>query len=272
MTTRTIQELLDLQGKVAIVTGGAGHLGKAISESLAELGANVVITSRSLDTCSALADRLSDTYQRCVAVRCDTGVDSDLDELFATTVDTFGRVDVVVNNAYGGPAPNIDDATSEDFDTSLHNGVTSYFGVAQRACMQMRRQNADGTGTGGSILNNASMYGVVASYPKVYEGLRANSPPNYHAVKGAVIHLTRHLAAYWAEHNIRVNAFSPGPFPQKQAEEKNPGFLDRLAEKVPLQRIGQPHEMKGVVALLASEAGSYITGQNILVDGGWTIW
>ena len=116
------------------------------------------------------------------------------------------------------------------------------------------------------------MYGVVASYPSAYEGLAANSPPNYHALKGGVVHLTRHLAAYWAQYNIRVNAIAPGPFPKPEVRDGVEGFIPRLEEKVPLGHMGRPEELKGAVVLLASDAGSYITGQNLLVDGGWTAW
>jgi NAD(P)-dependent dehydrogenase (short-subunit alcohol dehydrogenase family) len=124
----------------------------------------------------------------------------------------------------------------------------------------------------GSIINIASMYGVVASYPSAYEGLPSISPPNYHALKGGVVHVTRHLAAYWAKYNIRVNAIAPGAFPKAETNEQIPGFITRLEEKVPLGRMGRPEELKGIVVLLASDAGSYITGQNLLVDGGWTAW
>ena len=116
------------------------------------------------------------------------------------------------------------------------------------------------------------MYGVIGSYPSLYEGLPLNSAPNYHALKGGLVHLTRHLAAYWAKYNIRVNTLSPGPFPKPAMIAKAEGFVDRLTEKVPLGRMGRPDELKGIVVLLASDAGSYITGQNYLVDGGWTAW
>ena len=114
-----------------------------------------------------------------------------------------------------------------------------------------------------------SMYGVVGSYPDVYQDLAAASPAAYHALKGGVVQLTRHLAVYWAHDNVRVNCLSPGPFPADGAE---PQLIERLNAKVPLGRMGRPHELKGALLLLASDAGSYITGHNLLVDGGWTAW
>ena len=130
----------------------------------------------------------------------------------------------------------------------------------------MRRQMS------GSIINIASMYGMVGSYPEMYKGLDACISPSYHAAKGGLIHLTRYLAVYWSEYGIRVNSISPGTFPKEAVKSNNPEFYGRLVDRVPLKRVGIPHEIKGVVALLASGAGSYITGANFVVDGGWTAW
>ena len=144
---------------------------------------------------------------------------------------------------------------------------TAYFLLARAVADHLRSRGAPG-----SIINISSMYGVVASYPDAYKGLATNSPPNYHGLKGGLIQLTRHLAAYWAKDNIRVNCIAPGPFPTDKTQSRLPEFIERLDQKVPMGRMGRPEELKGLVVLLASEAGSYITGQNILVDGGWTAW
>ena len=114
-----------------------------------------------------------------------------------------------------------------------------------------------------------SMYGQVASYPDAYEGVCGASPVAYHALKGGTIHMTRHLAAYYASDQVRVNCISPGPFPNTTAPRP---MVERLNTKVPMKRMGLPHELKGTLLLVASDAGSYITGQNITVDGGWTAW
>jgi gluconate 5-dehydrogenase len=114
-----------------------------------------------------------------------------------------------------------------------------------------------------------SMYGLVGSYPDAYQDLVPASPAAYHALKGGIVQLTRHLAVYWAKDNVRVNCLSPGPFPPKGS---NSQLVERLKAKSPMSRMGKPHELKGAIVLLASDAGSYITGQNLIVDGGWTAW
>jgi NAD(P)-dependent dehydrogenase (short-subunit alcohol dehydrogenase family) len=113
------------------------------------------------------------------------------------------------------------------------------------------------------------MYGVVGSYPDAYEGVCAASPVHYHTLKGGIVHLTRHLAVYWAKDNVRVNCLSPGPFPSEKAPQE---MVERLCTKSPMGRMGTPEELNGALLLFASDAGSYITGQNLLVDGGWTAW
>jgi gluconate 5-dehydrogenase len=263
MPEHTLRELFDLSGKVAIVTGGAGYLGAAMSEALADAGARVVVASRDLAKCEGLAKTMGAYH---LGLAYDQEKPESIAALVDQTIERLGRIDVLVNNAYRGPLPSIDTATPEDFARALNTGVTGYFLLAREAARHMRAVG------GGSIINIASMYGVVGSYPEVYVGTKTLSPPNYHAVKGAVVHLTRHLAVYWAKDGIRVNAISPGPFPHDTTRQEMPEFIRRLETKVPMGRMGEPWELKGAVALLASRAGSYITGQNIMVDGGWTAW
>ena len=262
---RSVIDLFSLQGKVAVVTGACGWLGSAMSRALAEAGAQVVVTSRDGGQAAEFATTLSGSGH--LGLGFSQGDTDTIPNFVAEVVEQMGRIDVLVNNAYGGTAPDIDNATAEDFNQAYHVGVTAYFLLARDVMLHLREHQRPG-----SIINIASMYGVVASYPSTYEGLSAGSPPNYHALKGGVVHLTRHLAAYWAKYNIRVNAIAPGPFPKPEVRDQVKGFIPRLEEKVPLGRMGRPEELKGAVVLLASDAGSYITGQNLLVDGGWTAW
>ncbi len=272
MSMPTIKELFNLKGRVALVTGGAGWLGTAMSEALAEAGANLVIASRSVEKCQALADRLAQNGQECIALKLDVNDEAQVRSVVDQSADHFGRLDILINNAYSGPvhdssdATDIDNATGDDLLASFKGNTLQYFAAAQQAVRHMRKVG------GGAIINNGSMYGVVGSYPDAYTDLPVNSPINYHACKGGVVHMTRHMAVYWAKDNVRVNAISPGPFPKTDMKGKLPGFIERLEKKTPLGRMGLPHELKGLTLLLASDAGSFITGQNILVDGGWTAW
>ena len=260
--------IFDLTGKVAFISGGAGHLGSAMSEIMAAHGATVIIASRHLDKCREFAAKLGPKHE---GVELDLNDEKAIRMVIDDVVKRHGALHILVNNGYSGPLPTLDNATAEDFQKTFQLGLTSYFVASQQASRHMRK-----TG-GGSIINIASMYGMVASYPEVYENLpgpSVNSPPNYHALKGGLIHFTRHLAVYWAKHGIRVNALSPGPFPPARVADTEGGkeLVRRLCEKVPMKRMGKPNEVQGALMLLASDAGSFITGQNIVVDGGWTSW
>jgi len=264
-TERSVVDLMNLRGRVAIVTGACGWLGSAMSRALAEVGATMVVTSRNAHEAERFAASLPGEGH--VGIGFEQGDTDTIPAFVADVVERLGRIDILVNNAYGGTAPSIDTATAEDFDRAYHVGVTAYFLLARQVVFHLRERKAPG-----SVINIASMYGVVASYPSAYEGLPVNSPPNYHGLKGGVVHLTRHLAAYWAQDGVRVNTISPGPFPKTETITSQPEFIHRLEQKVPLGRMGNPEELKGAVVLLASDAGSFITGQNLLVDGGWTAW
>ncbi len=262
---QSVQSLLDLTGKVAIVTGAAGWLGAAMSRALAEAGATLVVTSRDAATAEKFAATLPGSGH--AGLGFDQGDTDSIPAFVEQVIARAGQIDVLVNNAYGGSAPDIESATAADFDQAYHTGVTAYFLLARAVAAHLR-----GRAVPGSIINIASMYGVVASYPDAYADLPVNSPPNYHGLKGGVVHLTRHLAVYWAKDRIRVNSIAPGAFPTDTTQTTQPEFIQRLEKKVPMGRMGRPEELKGLVVLLASEAGSYLTGQNILVDGGWTAW
>ena len=152
---------------------------------------------------------------------------------------------------------------STRFTRQLAN-ATGYFLLAR-----LLRNHAVGRGAPASVIMLGSMYGQVASYPDAYEGICNASPVAYHALKGGIIHMTRHLAAYWARDRVRVNCLSPGPFPSEKA---NPAMVERLCTKLPMKRMGLPSELKGAIVFLAGDASSFMTGQNLTIDGGWTAW
>ncbi len=172
-------------------------------------------------------------------------------------------MDILVNHANEPLGADLTTVTAEQFDRQLRN-ATGYFLLARKL-----HDHVVERGRTGSIVMLGSMYGVVGSYPNAYEGISPGSPVAYHALKGGIVQMTRHLAAYWAKDQVRVNCLSPGPFPQPGAPNE---FQRRLESNSPLGRMGRPHELKGALLLLASDAGSYITGHNLLVDGGWTAW
>jgi gluconate 5-dehydrogenase len=168
-----------------------------------------------------------------------------------------------VNNGHEGLAADWRTVTGEQFTRQLAN-ATGYFLLARHL-----RDHAVGRSAPASVILLGSMYGQVGSYPDAYEGVCTASPVAYHVLKGGLIHMTRHLAVYWAKDRVRVNCLSPGPFPPPRVSR---ALVERLETKSPMGRMGQPHELKGAVVFLASEASSYVTGHNLVVDGGWTAW
>ncbi len=182
---------------------------------------------------------------------------------FADIVQRVGPIDVLVNNAHAAQGSDWTTVTPEQFNQQLAN-ATGYFELSR-----VFRQHLVDRPAPGSIILLGSMYGVVASYADAYEGVCPASPVAYHALKGGIVHMTRHLAAYWAKDQIRVNCLSPGPFPTEKVPAE---MVSRLSTKLPMNRMGQPHELKGAIVFLASDASSFMTGQNLLIDGGWTAW
>jgi gluconate 5-dehydrogenase len=186
-----------------------------------------------------------------------------LERGFADALSSAGRIDVLVNNGHEAQPADWTTVTAEQFTRQLAN-ATGYFLLAR-----LVRDHAVGRRAPASVVMLGSMYGQVGSYPEAYEGVCGASPVAYHALKGGIIQMTRHLAAYWAADGVRVNCLSPGPFPKDSAP---PAMVERLRTKLPMKRMGQPHELKGAIVFLASDASSFMTGQNLVVDGGWTAW
>lgn len=260
----TVQQLFDLSGKVALITGGTGHLGSAMSRALAEAGATVVLTSRDASRAAASAARLPNhDGAKHLGIALDHMSPESLERGFAEALDKAGRIDALINNGHEALPNDWTNVTAEQFSRHQQN-ATGYFLLAR-----LTRNHAVERGGSASIVMLGSMYGQVASYPDAYAGVCGASPVAYHALKGGIIHMTRHLAAYWAADQVRVNCLSPGPFPSEKAASE---MVHRLSTKLPMQRMGQPHELKGAIVFLASDASSFMTGQNLTIDGGWTAW
>ena len=262
----SVRQLFDLSGKTAVVTGGAGHLGRALSEALAEAGARVFIASRDKDNCQSTAEELSASTGGDVSgVALDTGSAQTVEKCFKEIQAMSGSLDILVNNAAAAIPAKLDETAEEDWLSGLDSTINGVFRCTMSALPIMSRQQA------GSIVNVASMYGQVAPDPSIYGDSGNVSPAAYGAGKAAVVQFTRHCACQLASRGVRVNAISPGPFPNKEVQG-NSEFIAELERRTPLGRIGQPHELKGAVLFLASPASSYITGANIPIDGGWTSW
>jgi NAD(P)-dependent dehydrogenase (short-subunit alcohol dehydrogenase family) len=268
-------ERFSLEGRVAVVTGACGLLGRQHCSALAQAGASVVLTDLELGPCAALADELRASARTAtLAVAADVTNPDSVDALTEAVLAKFGRVDVLVNNAA------IDDkfsSESEDesrferysverFRRMLDVNVVGTFLCCQRLGRQMAARGS------GSIVNIASTYGVVAPQQALYRRPDGSQSffksAAYPTSKGAVLQLTRFLAAYWGERGVRVNALSPGGV----AQDPDPHFRAGYAARTPLARMAEPDDYRGALLFLASEASRYMTGANLVVDGGWTAW
>lgn len=257
-------DLFSLKDKVAIVTGGCGHLGRAMTAALADAGAIVYVAGTSHDKfCSVYGENPDFHF-----VKIDIMDSASIQKAFQEVAAQAGHIDVLINNAaqYAGIGKKSEDLSDDDWERCVEGIAGSTYKCIREVIPYMEKQ-------GGTIVNIASMYGIVSPNLSVYEPPCESSliPVNYSASKASVIQMTRYFGAYLINRNIRVNCISPGPFPSAKVQE-NKEFVKRLSEKNPAHRLGNPDDLKGAVLFLASDASQYVVGQNIQVDGGWTIW
>jgi len=260
---RAAPDRFDLSGKVAWVVGGTGLLGAAASRALAEHGATVVVAGRDLARAEESAEQLRGDDLAAEGREVDASDADSVSRAVTAITEAHGRLDICLNLAYASTGASFDEMTAEQWESGLRVTGTGAFLVAREAGRAM--------GQGGSIIQVSSMYGVVSPDPRAYpEGVGIN-PPDYGFAKAGVLQLVRYQAVQLAPLGIRVNAITPGPFPGPAAQAVD-GFTERLAERVPLGRLGRPEEISGAVVFLASDASSFVTGSNLVVDGGWTAW
>lgn len=275
MENMDYKNLFSLSGKTAIVTGGIGILGKQFCSILAEFGANVAVVDIALNEASEFAENLERKYVNKVkAFYCDITNSDSVESMVQEVVSTFGGVDILHNNA-AGKSKNLSQffAPFEDYKLDEWNEIMDVnlggmFLVAKNVGKFMVEQNR-----GGSIIQTSSIYGIMGPDNRIYEGSfylgqQINTPAVYSASKAAVVGLTKYLATYWADKGIRVNTITPGGVESGQ----NDTFKQNYSKRIPLQRMGKPHEMAGALLYLASDASSYVTGQNIIIDGGLSAW
>lgn len=246
------------------VVGGAGYLGQPIVKQLVNLGANVL--------CCDINDRAkqfvttNNLIKSVIPVNINTYDENLIADFVKENVSLHGIPDGIVNLSYASTAKQMEALTKEDFD-KVNEALSSTFLLTREIGKYMIEQKK------GSIVLFSSMYGNVSPYPEVYEGLRVNKNPiEYGVGKAGIIQMTKYLAVHWGKKNVRCNCISPGPFPNPEVQKQHPEFIERLSKKSPMGRIGKSEEIAGIVLFLLSDSASYITGQNIMVDGGWTIW
>jgi NAD(P)-dependent dehydrogenase (short-subunit alcohol dehydrogenase family) len=273
---RNALELFDLSGRVAIITGGAGMLGTRYAQAIAEAGGIPV-----------LADVSQEAIDRAVAavggaaygVRMDIANKDDVERLVADVTERNGRIDILVNNAaltvkggsesmqgYFSP---FEDYPLDLWQRALDVNLTGTFLMTQAVGRVMKEQQR------GVVVNITAVYGMVSPDHRIYDGITNqyggpafNTPVSYSATKSALLNFTRYLATYWRNDGIRVNSFSPGAV----YDQHDPTFVDNLTFRIPLGRMARKDEYKGVMLFLVSDASSYMTGANVVVDGGWTSW
>lgn len=261
-------EIFSLMGKTALITGATGHLGTSMAFIFAEAGAKVLINSRTAERSDALVTRLRAKGHAAESAVFDVTSPAEV-AAFAARLQGL-PLHVLVNNAYVGGAGSIECAESEAYAASYDVTMIAAHRLLKAMLPSLRMATQQCSDA--SVINLASMYALVSPDQRIYDSASAANPPFYGAAKAALLHWTRYAACEFGKEGIRVNAISPGPFPSLTVQAANPGFVETLATKVPMGRIGASDEIRGPSLFLASSAASFVNGANIIVDGGWTCW
>ena len=265
---KSLKESVCLKGRTALVTGAGGHIGSVISGSLAELGADLILLDRNMDSLQGVSDAISAKYDiRALSIQMDLE-HLDQYDVLAEVRGVSRELDILVNCAAFVGTDKLD-GWNEPFERqsvatwrrALEVNLTAPF-ILTRSLLPLLAESA-----GASVINFSSIYGVCAPDYSIYEGLNMNNPAAYAASKGGLLQLTRWLATTLAP-GIRVNAITPGGVERGQHHD----FIDRYEAKTPLRRMATEEDLKGAVAYLASDLSRYVTGQNMIVDGGWSVW
>lgn len=255
----------DLSGKIILITGGYGHLGKAITESLVHHGGTVFVLARSKEKFDAAFQDHKQNGKTLFFTDCDISDTKSIKEAFANVNKKAGGMDALINNAVYLSGQDPLEMSDKDWENGIDGTLNSVFRCIREAIPYLKSSTAP------RIINVSSMYGMVAPDFGVYEEHpEFLNPPHYGAAKAGVAQLSRYYASFLGNDEITVNTVTPGPFPPDTIQNSK-NFVDKLSEKTVLKRIGKPEEIAGAFVFLVSDASSYLTGQNIVVDGGWTI-
>jgi NAD(P)-dependent dehydrogenase (short-subunit alcohol dehydrogenase family) len=269
MNMRSVANLMDLSGKKALVTGGAGHIGLAVEEALVELGATVSVLDVDAEACNQRVAALTKIRADCaVSMTCDLRDEKQTRLAVNQTVDRLGGLDILVHcaayvgttDAPGWAVP-FEQQSVEAWDSAIRVNLTAPFIMAQEAMGVLSKSGH------GSIILLGSIYGLTGPDMRIYDGTDMANPAGYGASKGGILQLTRHLATILAP-KVRVNAISPGGVWRDQPESFHQGYNSRT----PIGRMAREEDLKGAVVYLASDLSEYVTGHNLVVDGGWTAW
>jgi len=266
---KSVKELMNLKSRVAVVTGGAGHIGPALAEALAECGASIALVDVNGEQCRRNAENIKRKYRvKVLALATDLTREHSVRALPSAVVKHFGRMDILVNcaalvgssNVKGWAVP-FEKQNLDTWRLALEVNLTSVFALAQASTKFLSKSRQ------GSIINIGSIYGMVGPYMGLYKGTKLGNPAAYSASKGGLLQLTRWLATALAP-KVRVNTMTLGGVfrghPQK--------FVSRYRERTPVNRMAREEDFKGAVVYLASDLSNYVTGHNLVVDGGWTAW
>jgi gluconate 5-dehydrogenase len=262
MSDFAFPDLFSLRGQLVLLTGGYGYLGRAVAQGLAAHGATVVVLGRDQAAFQqAFATSPSIHFQP-----CDVADTASVQAALAAVEAQHGLPAVLINNAFYSRGSRPDQLSDEEFALGLDGSLGSTYRCIREGLPYLRRRG------GGKIINVASMYGVVAPDFGAYEATpQFTNPPHYGAAKAGVIQLTKYFASYLGPENIHVNCVTPGAFPSPAVQEQSAEFVGQLTRRIPLGRLGQPADLVGAFVFLASRASDFVTGHNLVVDGGWTI-
>ena len=262
----------DLRNKTIVLTGSAGRVGSRFSEILSKAGANLVLIDKDIEKNEKLFKKIKKQYKiRCLISNIDITDASKIDNLVKTVLKKYSKIDVLINNAHFIPRDDqnlcvpFEKYPYELWQKTISENLSSVFTCCQKFGKIMVKQK------NGSIINISSIYGIVGPDQRIYGKSRLNSPAFYSATKGAIVNLTKYLASHWGKNNVRVNTLTLGGIYDKKlhADKK---FVKKYSEKTMLGRMSQASDYDGAILFLASDLSSYMTGANLIVDGGWTAW
>lgn len=258
-----MNNIYSVKDKVIVITGATGYLGSKMVEHLTLAGAKVISISKDYKKLKNLSENLSISFEQFFEV--DVSDEESVKNVFDKIFKKFKKIDVLVNNAYFGISKKFNDYSNNEWQETLSGTIISTDVVTQSVIPYMKKVNK------GRVINISSMYGIVAPNPEIYSTEESINPLAYGVGKAGIIQYTKYAAMMLAKYNINVNSVSYGPFPNLK-NVKDEDFLAKLANKTFLKRIGKPEEVTAAVFFLSLDENSFLTGQNIVVDGGWTSW